>query len=248
MSSLISCENVSKIFYHHGGSKQLLRHYVSSLFNKRTREDNRFYALRNVSFEIAQGESVGIVGSNGAGKSTLLSVITGLAQPDEGSVQVNGRIAALLELGSGFHPDLTGKENIRLNAALLGFTEKETDDLYESIVDFSGVGEFINEPLRTYSSGMMLRVAFSVAVNVDPDVLLIDEILAVGDQAFQAKCLERIQRLRSCGKTLLCVSHSATMLAQFCDRAIWLDHGQVVMQGDIGEVIQAYEGRTVGNP
>jgi lipopolysaccharide transport system ATP-binding protein len=148
-------------------------------------------------------------------------------------------------LGSGFHPDLTGKENIYMNAALLGFTRKETEELYDSIVDFSGVGEFIDEPLRTYSSGMMLRVAFSVAVNVNPDVLLIDEILAVGDQAFQAKCLERIQRLRSCGKTLLCVSHSAAMLGQFCDRAIWLDHGQVVMQGDINEVIQAYEGRAV---
>jgi ABC-type polysaccharide/polyol phosphate transport system ATPase subunit len=246
MSSLIVCENVSKVFYHHGGGKRLLRHYIGSLFNKSEREDHRFYALRNVSFEIAQGESVGIVGSNGAGKSTLLSIITGLAMPDEGSVQVNGRIAALLELGSGFHPDLTGRENIRLNASLLGFTRKETDDLYESIVDFSGVGEFIDEPLRTYSSGMMLRVAFSVAVNVDPDILLIDEILAVGDQAFQAKCLERIQRLRSCGKTLLCVSHSASMLAQFCDRAIWLDHGQVVMQGDLTEVLQAYEGRVVG--
>ena len=248
MSPLIACENVSKVFYHHGSGKRLLRQYIGALFNRREADESRFYALRNVSFEIPKGESVGIVGSNGAGKSTLLSVITGLAQPDEGSVQVNGRIAALLELGSGFHPDLTGKENIRLNAALLGFTKKETDDLYESIVDFSGVGEFINEPLRTYSSGMMLRIAFSVAVNVDPDVLLIDEILAVGDQAFQAKCLERIQRLRSGGTTLLCVSHSAALLGQFCDRAIWLDHGQVVMQGEINEVVQAYEGRVVGNP
>ena len=194
MSPLISCDNVAKIFYHRGG-KRLLRDYIGAwLPGRRKQVDNRFYALRNVSFEIARGESVGIVGSNGAGKSTLLSVITGLAHPDEGSVQVNGRIAALLELGSGFHPDLTGKENIRMNAALLGFTRKETDDLYDSIVDFSGIGEFIDEPLRTYSSGMMMRVAFSVAVNVDPDVLLIDEILAVGDQAFQAKCLERIQR------------------------------------------------------
>jgi ABC-type polysaccharide/polyol phosphate transport system ATPase subunit len=247
MSTLISCNNVAKIFYQRG-RKRLLRHYISGFFKKSERVDNRFYALRNVSFDIAQGESVGIVGSNGAGKSTLLSVITGLAHPDEGSVQVNGRIAALLELGSGFHPDLTGKENIFMNAALLGFTKKETESMYDSIVDFSGVGEFIDQPLRTFSSGMMLRVAFSVAVNVDPDVLLIDEILAVGDQAFQAKCLERIQALRRLGKTLLCVSHSASMLAQFCDKAIWLDHGQVVMQGDIAEVIQAYEGRSVGTP
>jgi lipopolysaccharide transport system ATP-binding protein len=247
-SPLISCDKVSKFFYHHRNSKRLLRQYVTGLFRSGPPDDNRFYALRNVSFQIAPGESVGIVGSNGAGKSTLLSVITGLAHPDEGSVQVNGRVAALLELGSGFHPDLTGRENIRMNAALLGFSKKETEDLFESIIDFSGVSEFIDEPLRTYSSGMMLRLAFSVAVNVNPDVLLIDEILAVGDQAFQAKCLERILALRNAGKTLLCVSHAAAMLTQFCDRAIWLDHGEVVMQGKIQEVIQAYEGRVLANP
>jgi ABC-type polysaccharide/polyol phosphate transport system ATPase subunit len=244
---LISCNNVSKIFYHHRSSKRLLRQYVTGLVRRRDADDNTFYALRNVSFEVAKGESVGIVGSNGAGKSTLLSVITGLAHPDEGSVQVNGRIAALLELGSGFHPDLTGRENIRMNASLLGFTKKETEELFDSIVDFSGVGEFIDEPLRTYSSGMVLRLAFSVAVNVDPDVLLVDEILAVGDQSFQARCLDRIRALRHAGKTLLCVSHATSLLTHFCDRAIWLDHGQLVMQGEIHEVIEAYEGRAVPN-
>jgi ABC-type polysaccharide/polyol phosphate transport system ATPase subunit len=244
---LITCNNVSKIFYHHRSSKRLLRQYVTGLFRRRESDDNTFYALRNVSFEVAKGESVGIVGSNGAGKSTLLSVITGLAHPDEGTVEVNGRIAALLELGSGFHHDLTGRENIRMNASLLGFTKKETEDLFDSIVDFSGVGEFIDEPLRTYSSGMVLRLAFSVAVNVNPDVLLIDEILAVGDQSFQSKCLERIRILRDAGKTLLCVSHATSLITQFCDRAIWLDHGQVVMQGEIHEVLEAYEGRTVPN-
>jgi len=244
---LITCNNVSKIFYHHRSSKRLLRQYVTGLFRRREADDNTFYALRNVSFEVAKGESVGIVGSNGAGKSTLLSVITGLAHPDEGSVQVNGRIAALLELGSGFHPDLTGRENIRMNASLLGFTKKETEDLFDSIVDFSGVAEFIDEPLRTYSSGMVLRLAFSVAVNVDPDVLLVDEILAVGDQSFQSRCLDRIRTLRHAGKTLLCVSHATSLLTQFCDRAVWLDHGQVMMQGEIHEVLGAYEGRTVPN-
>jgi ABC-type polysaccharide/polyol phosphate transport system ATPase subunit len=244
---LITCNNVSKIFYHHRNSKRLLRQYVTGLFRRREADDNIFYALRNVSFEVAKGESVGIVGSNGAGKSTLLSVITGLAHPDEGSVQVNGRIAALLELGSGFHHDLTGRENIRMNASLLGFTKKETEDLFDSIVEFSGVGEFIDEPLRTYSRGMVLRLAFSVAVNVNPDVLLVDEILAVGDQSFQSKCLERIRMLRDAGKTLLCVSHATSLLTQFCDRAIWLDHGQVVMQGEIHEVLEAYEGRAVPN-
>jgi lipopolysaccharide transport system ATP-binding protein len=244
---LISCRNVSKFFYHRHKSKRLLRQHVLSWFTPGGGDDT-FYALRNVSFEVSKGESVGIVGSNGAGKSTLLSVITGLAHPDEGSVEVNGRIAALLELGSGFHPDLTGAENIRMNAALLGFTKKETLDLFDSIVEFSGVGEFIDQPLRTYSSGMMLRLAFSVAVNVNPDVLLVDEVLAVGDQAFQSRCLERIRTLRDAGKTLLCVSHATSLLTQFCDRAIWLDHGQLVMQGEINEVIEAYEGRTVPNP
>jgi ABC-type polysaccharide/polyol phosphate transport system ATPase subunit len=244
---LISCRNVSKFFYHRHKSKRLLRQHVLSWFTP-GRGDDTFYALRDVSFEVSKGESVGIVGSNGAGKSTLLSVITGLAHPDEGSVEVNGRIAALLELGSGFHPDLTGAENIRMNAALLGFSKKETTDLFDSIVEFSGVSEFIDQPLRTYSSGMMLRLAFSVAVNVNPDVLLVDEVLAVGDQAFQARCLERIRTLRDAGKTLLCVSHATSLLTQFCDRAIWLDHGQLVMQGEINEVIEAYEGRTVPNP
>jgi lipopolysaccharide transport system ATP-binding protein len=244
---LISCRNVSKFFYHRHKSKRLLRQHILGWFTPGSGDDT-FYALRDVSFEVSKGESVGIVGSNGAGKSTLLSVITGLAHPDEGSVEVNGRIAALLELGSGFHPDLTGAENIRMNAALLGFTKKETMDLFDSIVEFSGVGEFIDQPLRTYSSGMMLRLAFSVAVNVNPDVLLVDEVLAVGDQAFQARCLERIRTLRDAGKTLLCVSHATSLLTQFCDRAIWLDHGQLVMQGEINEVIEAYEGRTVPNP
>lgn len=242
---LIKCKNVSKTFHQQGGHKRLLRQYVAGFFTRREQQQDMFYALRNVSFEVSKGESIGIVGSNGAGKSTLLSVITGLAHPDEGSIEVNGRVAALLELGSGFHPDLTGRENIRMNASLLGFSRRKTEDLFESIVEFSGVREFIDEPLRTYSSGMVLRLAFSVAVNVDPDILLIDEVLGVGDQAFQTKSLERIHELRDAGTTLLCVSHAAVLLSQFCDRGIWLDHGQVMMQGDIRDVISAYEGRAV---
>ena len=241
--ALITCRGVSKIFYHRRSAKRLLRQYIAGWFNTRSREEDTFYALRNVSFEVNEGESVGIVGANGAGKSTLLSVITGLAHPDEGSIEVNGRVAALLELGSGFHPDLTGRENVRMNAALLGFSREKTEELFDSIVEFSGVGEFIDDPLRTYSSGMTLRLAFSVAVNLNPEVLLIDEILAVGDQEFQARCLDRIRELRNSGKTLLCVSHAPALLLQFCDRGIWLDHGQVVMQGEIGEVIAAYEGK-----
>lgn len=241
--ALITCTNIAKTFYHRRSAKRLLRDYMSGVFNRQPAADT-FYALRNVSFEVNEGESVGIVGSNGAGKSTLLSVITGLAHPDEGSVEVNGRVAALLELGSGFHPDLTGRENLYMNAALLGFSRSKTDELFDSIVEFSGVSEFIDDPLRTYSSGMVLRLAFSVAVNLDPEVLLIDEILAVGDQDFQAKCLERIRMLRHSGKTLLCVSHAPALLLQFCDTGIWLDHGEVVMQGEIAEVLAAYEGRS----
>jgi ABC-type polysaccharide/polyol phosphate transport system ATPase subunit len=241
--ALITCTGVSKIFYHRRGAKRLLREYIAGWLDPGSRGEDKFYALRNVSFEVHEGESVGIVGANGAGKSTLLSVITGLAHPDEGSIQVNGRVAALLELGSGFHPDLTGRENVRLNAALLGFSRDKTHEMFDSIVEFSGVGEFIDNPLRTYSSGMVLRLAFSVAVNLDPEVLLIDEILAVGDQEFQTRCLDRIHELRKSGKTLLCVSHAPTLLQQFCDRGIWLDHGQVMMQGDIGEVIAAYDGK-----
>jgi len=183
-------------------------------------------------------------GSNGAGKSTLLSVVTGLTEPDKGSVKVNGRVAALLELGSGFHPDLTGEENVYLNASLLGFTEPKTREMFDSVVEFAGVGDFIHEPLRTYSNGMILRLAFSVAVSVDPEILIIDEVLAVGDQDFQTKSYDRIRGFRLAGKTFLCVSHNKTVLMELCDRAVWLDHGEMMMCGRIEDVFEAYEGRT----
>lgn len=232
--------NVSKTFSRVTG-RLLLRGHLARWFSRVHKE--RFFALKNVSFRVEPGESLAIIGSNGAGKSTLLSLAVGLARPDEGEVRVNGRIAALLELGAGFHPDLTGVENVWLNAALLGISRKRTNDLYDEIVDFSGIGEFINEPLRTYSSGMVVRLAFSVAITMDPEILVVDEILAVGDQGFQAKCLDRIHDLRRRGKTMLCVSHSPTMVQQFCDRAVWLDHGQVLMTGSVGEVLEASLGR-----
>jgi lipopolysaccharide transport system ATP-binding protein len=240
---IISCEGVSKIFRRTTGPK-LIRHHLADVLKKRSAE-NDFYALKNVTFEMMNGESLAVVGSNGAGKSTLLSLVTGLAKPERGRLEVNGKIAALLELGSGFHPDLTGAENLRLNAALLGFTRKQTDALFESIVEFSGVGEFINEPLRTYSSGMGIRLAFSVAVNLNPDILIVDEVLAVGDQTFQMKCFERIREMRRAGKSLLFVSHSAGMVLELCDRALWLDHGELIMQGDAAGVIEAYQGRPI---
>ena len=236
---VIRCQGVSKTFRRHLGPR-LMRHHLTDLWKPRPEE--QFYALRNVSFEVAQGESMAVVGGNGAGKSTLLSLVTGLARPSAGTMTVEGRIAALLELGSGFHPDLTGAENVRLNAALLGFTRRQTEKMFDSIVEFSGVSEFINEPLRTYSSGMAVRLAFSVAVNLDPDILIIDEVLGVGDQAFQVKCSERIHELRKSGKTLLFVSHNAEAVLQLCDRAIWLNHGELAQTGPADTVLAAYGG------
>jgi ABC-type polysaccharide/polyol phosphate transport system ATPase subunit len=208
----------------------------------RRRERAWFYALKNVSFQLKSGESIAIVGRNGAGKSTLLSLITGLTRPDAGRIETTGRIAALLELGSGFHSDLTGAENVRLNAALLGFSRKQTDRLFDSILDFAEIGDFINEPLRTFSSGMILRLAFSVAVNLDPDILVVDEIIAVGDQGFQAKCFDRIRQFRERGKTIVAVSHATGILLELCDRALFLDQGELVVDGEIGSVLDAYTG------
>jgi ABC-type polysaccharide/polyol phosphate transport system ATPase subunit len=238
---VISCRAVSKVFHRHSGAK-LIRNHIAELWTGKL-PAAPFYALRNVSFEVRDGESIAVIGGNGAGKSTLLSLVTGLATPNEGRLDVKGRVAALLELGSGFHPDLTGAENVRMNAALLGFSRKQTNDLFDSIVEFSGVGDFIHQTLRTYSGGMSLRLAFSVAVNLKPDILIVDEILAVGDQSFQAKCMERIRVLRKSGKTLLFVSHNAAMVLDLCDRAIWLDHGTLVQQGPAKEVVAAYQAK-----
>lgn len=237
--SVIEFQNVSKKFTRHAG-QMLLRNHLTRFFTGQ--KDDPFFALKHVSFSVERGESLAVIGSNGAGKSTLLGLAAGISQPDEGIVTVNGHVAALLELGSGFHPSLTGRENVRLNAALLGLSRKQTAEAFERIVDFSGIREFIDEPLRTYSTGMVMRLAFSVAINRDPEVLLIDEILAVGDAAFQAKCIEKVHEFRDAGKTLLCVSHS-TMIRQLCDRAIWLDHGELVLSGAVGDVSEAYAGR-----
>lgn len=236
----VEFDRVHKIYQRHKGPK-FLRQHLKDWFRRDPAQE--FHALKDVSFSVAEGESLAIIGSNGAGKSTLLSLVAGLSPPEMGVVRVRGRLAALLDLGSGFHPDLTGRENVRMNASLLGFSRRKTRELFDQIVEFAGMREFIDEPLRTYSSGMIVRLAFSVAVNVDPDILLIDEVLAVGDQAFQEKSFERVCALRRAGKSLLCVSHSPGMLKQLCDRAIWLDRGEVVLQGPIDEVLDAYSGR-----
>jgi len=236
----VSFQNVSKAFPRHAG-QMLLRDRVARIFRPAVKEP--FFALRDVSFAIDRGDSLAVIGSNGAGKSTLLNIATRLCSPTSGKVEINGRVAALLELGSGFHPDLTGAENVWINAALLGLNRAQVRARFDEIVDFSGIADFIDEPLRTYSTGMTMRLAFSVAVNVDPDILIIDEVLGVGDQTFFAKCLDRIMQFRREGKTILCVSHSLKTLADLCSRAIWLEHGRLVQTGPIKQLIEAYTER-----
>ena len=236
----IEFQGVSKVFARHT-QRKLLRGYLHGLLARHRTE--KFYALKEVSFQIGRGESVAIVGSNGAGKSTLLSLIAGISSPNEGRVHVEGKVAALLDLGSGFHPELTGRENIHLNGALLGLKRRQVIEKEESIIDFAGLSDFIDEPLKTYSSGMTMRLAFSVAIELDPDILIVDEVLAVGDLAFQTKCLAKVRQFVDEGKTMLAVSHSAATIRELCRRAIWLDHGKLMMDGEIDAVIQAYERR-----
>jgi ABC-type polysaccharide/polyol phosphate transport system ATPase subunit len=238
MLPALSFQRVTKTFIHHTGPK-LLRERLIEMVRPSRRP--RLEALKNVSFELMQGESLGLIGPNGAGKSTILGLATGLLLPDHGSVTVSGRVTALLELGAGFHPDLTGAENVRVNAAMMGVTRRQMADRFEEIVDFSGVREFINEPMRVYSAGMTVRLAFSVAIAADPEVLLIDEVLAVGDQAFYARCLDRIKRFQREGKTMVLASHSAELITMMCQRGLWIERGEIVKQGSAAEVIAAYK-------
>jgi ABC-type polysaccharide/polyol phosphate transport system ATPase subunit len=237
--AVIEFQNVTKCFSRSGGSK-LLRVFLQERLQKRHKDV--FCALKDVSFRVEEGESMAIIGANGAGKSTLLSLVAGLTRPNEGRMEVNGKVAALLELGTGFHPDLTGDENVYLNASILGLSRKRTAECFDAIVDFSGIGDFIHQPIRTYSSGMVMRLAFAVAIHVEPDILIIDEVLAVGDQSFQTKCFERICELKRAGKTLLFVSHAPEMVKRLCDHSIWLEHGRVKAHGPPEEVLAAYGG------
>ncbi len=203
--------------------------------------DHEFDALKNVSFSVARGQTVGIVGRNGSGKSTLLQLICGTLSPTSGTVNVNGRIAALLELGAGFNPDYTGRENVFLNSAILGLSHKETEEKMEDILAFADIGRFIDQPVKAYSSGMFVRLAFATAINTDPDILIVDEALAVGDEAFQRKCFSRIQQIQEQGATVLFVSHSAQSVVQLCDRAILLDRGELILEGSPKTVVEQYQ-------
>ena len=237
-------DRVTKTFAHRAGQMLLRDRIVDLIFPARR---PRLEALKEISFKLEPGESLGLVGPNGAGKSTLLNLATGLLEPDSGLVEVQGRVAALLDLSAGFHNALTGAENLRINAALMGLSRRQTAEKFEDIVEFSGVREFIHEPLRAYSSGMILRLAFAVAVSADPDVLLIDELIGVGDQAFQDKALEKIKSFQHAGKTVLLASHSSELMTTLCEHALWLDHGRIMMSGPSREVLAAYLGSVVSS-
>lgn len=230
-------KNISKCFEMY--EKPVHRLY-QTIFAGHKKFFKEFWALRNISFEVKKGECIGIVGRNGAGKSTLLQVITGTLQPTSGSAEVKGRIAALLELGSGFNPEFTGHENIYLNGTILGLSKAEIDRKYQEIIDFADIGDFIHQPVKTYSSGMKVRLAFAVQVVTKPEVLIVDEALAVGDAAFQIKCMSHMKKLIASGVTVIFVSHSVQTVRTFCDRCIWLEKGEIKMIGDAAEVTSRY--------
>jgi ABC-2 type transport system ATP-binding protein len=232
---VIRIANVSKRFVIRK-EKSLKERLVN--FGRSNLHKDDFWALQNVDLEISTGSTVGLIGPNGSGKSTLLKMIGGILQPTSGSVHLRGRLAALLELGAGFHPDLTGRENVYLNASILGLTKKQTDRHFDAMVDFSGIEPFIDTQVKFYSSGMYVRLAFAVAVHVDPDILLVDEVLAVGDEQFQRKCLERIRGFQHEGRTIVLVTHGLDQVAEFCDRAVVLEHGRVAADGRPREALK----------
>jgi teichoic acid transport system ATP-binding protein len=234
---MINVKNLSKKYRRYSSVADGVKELLHPLRKKYHEE---FWALKNVNFEIKKGESLGIVGRNGSGKSTLLQIICSILQPTEGKVNVNGRVSALLELGAGFHPQFTGRENVYLSAALMGFTKEETDEKFQNIVEFADIGDFIDQPVRTYSSGMFIRLAFATAINVDPDILIIDEALAVGDAEFQIKCLHKIKDFKKQGKNLVIVSHDILLINTLCNRLILLNHGSVEYDGLPTETIDSY--------
>jgi len=233
----LSVDSVTKSFKIHSERASSLKQFIAS--GGRNRYET-FLALNDVSLEVQVGEAVGIIGHNGSGKSTLLKLMAKILTPESGTITVNKRMAALLELGAGFHPELSGRDNVFLNAAILGMARKEIAERFDEIVDFSGLRQFIDSPVKTYSSGMYVRLAFAVAINVDPDLLLIDEILAVGDISFQQKCMEKFVQFRNEGRTLVLVTHDSSSVRHFCDRAIWLDHGVIRASGHPADVIDEY--------
>ena len=233
----IEVKNVSKCFRIYPDKGYSLRDKL--LFWKRNKY-KKLQVLQDISFSISKGEAVGLIGHNGCGKSTTLKMLTRIIYPDSGQIVMNGRVSSLLELGAGFHPDMTGLENIYINASILGLTKKEIDERIDDIINFAELGNFLNNPVRTYSSGMYMRLAFAVAINVDADILLIDEILAVGDAKFREKCLKKLKEIKENGTTIVLVSHSLGQIESFCNRTIWLHNGQICKDGSPKEVHKEY--------
>ena len=239
MSKAILIDHVSKKFRMHHEKNQYLK--TTLLKGHRARFDE-FWAVDDITFDIPKGSTFGIIGANGSGKSTLLKCLAGILSPDSGSLTVNGRLSALLELGAGFHPDMTGRENIFLNGAILGMTNKEIELRFDDIVDFAGLGTFIDTPVKNFSSGMVVRLGFAIAANVEPEILLIDEVLAVGDASFQQRCYEKIEKFRQDGRTIVLVSHGLSQVEQICDHAAWIDRGKLKALGPALEVVREYSG------
>ncbi|MBU6954389.1 ABC transporter ATP-binding protein [Hahella sp. HN01] len=245
-NTAIRIRNLSKCYQIYDSPRDRLKQFVIPKLKRFSNQPparyyRDFWALRDVSFEIKRGETVGIVGRNGSGKSTLLQIICGTLSPTEGTVEINGRIAALLELGAGFNPEFTGRENVYLNAAVLGLSQREVDERFDDIAAFADIGQFIDQPVKTYSSGMVVRLAFAVAINVDPEILVIDEALSVGDELFQRKCFSRIEAIRDSGATILFVSHSGSTVVELCDRAILMDSGERLAVGKPKQIIGSYQ-------
>ena len=243
MAPVIQFKNVSKLFYL-GSKRAYLRYLLPNSFQsyknlKNGGKDDELWALKNFSFEVESGEAVGLIGPNGAGKTTTLSILAGITKPTIGDVRVQGRVGALIQLGAGFHPELTGRENIYLNGVIMGLSTRKINEIVDEIIHFSELEKFIDTPIKRYSSGMHVRLGFSVAVHINPDILLIDEVLAVGDASFKTKCYSMVRKLRQSGVTVILVSHDLSQIRNLCDRAMFLQN-QLVMSGDVDDVIQHY--------
>lgn len=237
MTNAVTVDHVSKKFRLYHERNQSLK---SAVMRRRRSVHEDFWALKDVSFNVPEGSTFGLIGSNGSGKSTLLKCLAKIYYPESGQILSNGRVAALLEVGSGFHPELSGRENVFLNGSILGMSKKEITSKFDEIVDFSGVEEFIDQPVKNYSSGMYVRLGFSVAINVNPDILIVDEVLAVGDAEFQAKCRAKFNEFRELEKTVILVSHDLDTVEMMCDHVAWLNHGVLVSAGPAGETIEKY--------
>src|SRR3954470_22193867 len=239
----ITLTHASKVYRRYSRRHQfttLKSALLSRSLTRDLRPDETFAAMRDVTFDVPRGRTLGVIGRNGSGKSTLLKLVAGITKPTSGAVQVNGRISALIELGAGFHPEISGRENVFINGIMLGLTKREIARRFDEIVEFAEMKDFIDAPVKTFSSGMYMRLGFAVAIHVDPDVLLVDEVLAVGDEGFTHKCLDKFAEFRRKGKTILLVTHSLSLVERFCDEALWIDSGKAIEHGDPKRVVDAY--------